>query len=211
MPVAPDPELLPSVLHDANHFHEWTRAGVLERLPEALAAAAPACAGRNEEPTAAQPGNQGVTTTESGGASGVDAGKRITGRERHMTVEVEGLPIVSMFTPPKYGIGMGCRRSLSTCWRSCRGLGSSLQTAAGRTRSCVGCWRSRPLRTWLRSSKGRRASRRSTFQTEGGWSSLAGWAVAAAWPGTPNGRSTAPPPGRNRQPAGCMMRWLARP
>ena len=57
MPVAPDPELLSSVLHDANHFHEWTRAGVLERLPEALAAAARACAGRNEEPTAAQLGN----------------------------------------------------------------------------------------------------------------------------------------------------------
>ena len=46
MTVAPDPELLSSVLHDARHFHEWSRAGVLERLPEALTAVARACAGQ---------------------------------------------------------------------------------------------------------------------------------------------------------------------
>ena len=48
--------------------------------------------GRLVQPTAAV-NSQSVKTTESGGPSGYDAGKRINGRKRHLTV-TEGSPIV---------------------------------------------------------------------------------------------------------------------
>ena len=35
-----------------------------------------------------------MKTTESGGPSGYDAGKKIKGRKRHMAVDTEGSPIV---------------------------------------------------------------------------------------------------------------------
>jgi len=38
--------------------------------------------------------SQSVKTTESGGPSGYDAGKKIRGRKRHIAVDVEGSPIV---------------------------------------------------------------------------------------------------------------------
>ena len=38
--------------------------------------------------------SQSVKTTVSGGPSGYDAGKRINGRKRHLTVDTEESPIV---------------------------------------------------------------------------------------------------------------------
>ena len=49
--------------------------------------------GRSGEPTAAAEGSQSAVTTEAGGPAGHDAGKKIKGRKRHLTVDVEGSPI----------------------------------------------------------------------------------------------------------------------
>ncbi len=50
-------------------------------------------AGREAQPTAAATGSQSVKTTEAGGPAGCDAGKKVKGRKRHLTVDVEGFPI----------------------------------------------------------------------------------------------------------------------
>ena len=61
---------------------------------DALREQARRLSGRLVQPTAAVIDSQSVKTTESGGPSGYDAGKRINGRKRHLTVDTEGSPIV---------------------------------------------------------------------------------------------------------------------
>ncbi len=77
-----------------NHFHPWRDKGVLERMMDALRERARERAGRDPEPTAAGTGSQPVRTTETGGPSGYDAGKKARGRRRHIAVDVEGTPVV---------------------------------------------------------------------------------------------------------------------
>ncbi len=77
-----------------NCFHAWRNDGTLERRPDALRDRARAQAGRGVAPTAAIIDSQSVKTTESGGPSGQDAGRKIRGRKRHIAVDAEGNPIV---------------------------------------------------------------------------------------------------------------------
>ena len=62
--------------------------------------------GRSRDPTAAGIDSPSVATTESDGPEESDAGKKVKGRKRHMTVNPQGSPI-SILVPEAFDSGSG--------------------------------------------------------------------------------------------------------
>ena len=73
------------------YFWRWRRAGLGERLNDALRKAVRLQAGREAEPSAAIMDRQRVKTTETKGKRGYDSNKKVTGRQRHILVDGLGL------------------------------------------------------------------------------------------------------------------------
>ena len=85
------PKDFPPVSTVQGYFYAWRDTGLWQGINHLLVMSARELEGREASPSAGVIDSQSVKTTESGGVSGFDAGKKIKGRKRHIMTDTLGL------------------------------------------------------------------------------------------------------------------------
>jgi putative transposase len=80
------------------HYSNWTKKGLFDQFQQLMTTKARVEAGRTPEPTAVVIDSQTAQSTESGGPTGLDAGKKKKGRKRHIVTDTLGLLLFILVT-----------------------------------------------------------------------------------------------------------------
>lgn len=81
-----------------HYFRIWSKQGIWKSIHDKLRDLARLKAGKKKAPTAAIIDSQSVRTTSHPGVRGYDAGKKITGRKRHVLVDTLGFILLLQVT-----------------------------------------------------------------------------------------------------------------
>lgn len=96
------------------YFRKWSKEKVWENIMDSLRKQERKRQGRDEEPSAGSVDSQSVKSSLQGCAVGIDGGKLIKGRKRHIFVDTLGIILAVFVTPANEGERNGLKKLMKS-------------------------------------------------------------------------------------------------